>query len=398
MEVTPLEKIRKRAGVTPTEVLENDVLVKKDIPDSAEVIAEYVASTVNMLRNCPHSEVVNKRLSGEDYKFSTATELILLLDPLPEPEKKESIGMVLRKLSKVYEGKLGQKPDKIARFDTTSKSREPPRVKLDGLFLGHEKVYQLDEHGKIRTDARGNKIKEGYGYGWTLPVENANPSREEIHEQETFEMLQRHKREISELTKRHDQETKIGEPRKASIIKENPKPRKTPRVVKFLDTDEVQKRILDNDEAHTAKRICTRQVDDGVGALVPPSAVVVVPPSLVSLDTWAFLHFYDGKRIPVTTNPFRIGRDETVNEHSFHNADQTTKQRVSRNHCSISRSDKEGNVMLYDTSTNGTWMGDIRIEKNTNTELCDGSIVHLHKREGVVSSLSTSFTFELNTS
>jgi hypothetical protein len=417
MEVNPLQEIFKRIGVTPTEVLENGVLVKKDIPDSQTEIEEYAGSTVNMLRNCPHAEALNKKISERGWKISTALELEILLDLLPmkEKERKESIGMVSRRSLKVYQGKAGPNPGRPATYDVTSIPRQYKRVKLVGVWLGH------------------NKDGED-GYKWTASDEAEN--LEEIHE--------RHEFEISEFTRKFDQQTKIGEPQKVSIVNQKPKCRdhhdkseenNTKGVVKWkdeegkriLDSDEIedvdndesddvhideeQKRILDNDDEdndesddvdsdqeHAAKRLCTRHVDDAVAALVPPSAVVVVPQSLVSPDTWAFLNFHDGMRVPVTTNTFRIGRDGSKNEHSFDNADTTTQQRVSRNHCSISKPDGKGHAILFDKSSNGTWIGDIRIQTNTNTELCDGAIVHLHKRDGVVPSLGTSFTFELNIS
>lgn len=350
MEATLLESIRKCIGVTPTEVPENGVLVPKDMQELDEVVAEKVASTVNMLRNGRHSTVVNTTVS-EDWKFTTAMELVLLLNQLPGTVKTESIKMVARKLSVLYTGKLGPKADRPARFDAKSKSRGPEKVKLDGLFLGYEKVYQRDKHGKICTDAAGNKIKRGYGYEWTLPDEDAD-----------------------------------CESQKASIIKNNARPRladekndelETPRVVKFLDTDEVQKRILDNDEAHTAKRICTRQVDDGVAVLVPPSPVPVSHSICLKLE------FDDGNTVNANLEPgemFGIGRGaipEGKYGHVFYHEDSTICRKVSVKHCNFTIAN--GGVQLEDTSTNGTWIGakENRINKAT-TIIKDGDRVFLY--------------------
>ena len=373
MEVKPREEFWKCIGVTPTEVLENGVLVKKDIPDSDEVIAEYAASTVNMLRNCAYSEALNKKLSEKGWVISTAQGLEMLLDPLPEPEKKESIGMVFRKFSKVYSGKLGANPGRTARYNIKSEQRayERTRVKLVGLWLGHKKV--------------------GNGYGW-LPVEDENLSLEERREK----MLERHEREISEFMKQSDQQTKIGEPQKASI-KENPTCRKhheisgrnkTPKVVKFDivddDDDDDDDDDVDSDEEHTAKRLCTR-------------------PSVVSPKLCACLTFENGETFHVHEGTaFTIGRNPTSNF-------VATDRRVSGNHCKISY--KDGVATLEDTSTGGTWVytnpklqdtstGDTWVYTNprllkSTKELTSGDRVLIYNQVGETTATNAVFKFTL---
>ena len=126
-------------------------------------------------------------------------------------------------------------------------------------------------------------------------------------------------------------------------------------------------------------------------------ATTVNASSPTSKPRFIFLEFDDGSNVSKTLAAgasFYIGREAHPDAEAdgcrvFKHADDNIWRRVSLKHCKITN--EEGVVKLFDTSTNGTWVNDIKIHKAGET-LKIGDKVKLYSAKNDVTVDSAKFT------
>jgi hypothetical protein len=141
-------------------------------------------------------------------------------------------------------------------------------------------------------------------------------------------------------------------------------------------------------------------VEAPVSATVKAPASVAVDARVSHEDVWFTLQFDGGgsiKRILSPGQSFYIGRaakpmTDSNKNYVFSHDVQEIWRRVSASHCYI-KNEIDG-LKLYDTSTNGTWVGGRKVKKET-VDLQDGDEVCLYNAIGEQTDRRAKFTIRL---